>query len=104
MGASAAGLELAASGDAAPNYADDYGPAQVFEVRHVDGAAIRIGRVWPSCTCLQVVSGSGAHEAGQPAKIVVRQVEANATGQVILYVQTLSPASAILSLPVSVKQ
>lgn len=102
----AAGLKIQPTANTA-DYANDFAPAQVFEIVH-DGD-LTLGRVWMDCTCVTAAKNKGSegstdYAADEAALVTVRQLEKAAAPTYRLHVQVLKPTATVLSFDVPVKQ
>lgn len=74
----------------------DDGPTQLFEVVRPSNCAITLGRLYTSCTCIQVTTNKKSYVAGETALLTVRNVRPTSGNTYPFYVQMTSPTRVIL--------
>lgn len=76
--------------------AGDYGPAQRFQIVRPSSGGFSIGRLYTSCTCIQVSTGKRSFGHGEAAVLTVRNVLPTSGNTYPFYVQITSPIRATL--------
>lgn len=86
-------------------YAGDKAPAIGFEIVRPNNAAIRIGRLYTSCSCVQLSSTKTSYAQGEPAILELRNVRPTPLNGHIyeLYVQLVSPVRETIRYDIFVK-
>lgn len=92
------GFYLVPSGTMAASYGSDLAPVQSFEIVRPRGEKITIGRLYTSCTCVQLEAPKRTFERGERAVLNLRNVLATPpAGQMYaIYVQITSPIKTTL--------
>lgn len=80
------------------NIEGDLAPAQAFEILRPDGKAFSIGRLFTSCSCIQLEAPKRTFEDGERAILLLRNIHPTPTnGQIYaIFVQISSPIRATL--------
>lgn len=74
----------------------DYGPTQLFEIVRPSYGSFSIGRIYTSCTCIQVTADKKTFAAGETAVLTVRNILPTSGNTYPFYVQVTSPVRATL--------
>lgn len=84
--------------DAGRQIEGDYAPTQAFEIVRPDNRPVTIGRLYTSCTCVQLEAPKRTFDANERAVFELRNVRATpAQGQIYaIYIQVLSPIRTTL--------
>lgn len=76
--------------------AGDYGPAQRFQIVRPSSGGFSIGRLYTSCTCIQVSTDKRSFGHGETAMLTVRNVLPTSGNTYPFYVQITGPIRATL--------
>lgn len=74
----------------------DHGPTQLFEIVRPSYGSLTIGRIYTSCTCIQVTADKRTFASGESAVLTVRNVLPTSGNTYPFYVQVNSPIKTTL--------
>ena len=97
--------EIVAMDEPGTRMPSDYGPALKFEIIRPDGAAITLGRLTASCTCVKPEMAKRSYGVGERAFVELRNVRPTpAQGNAYeFYVEITSPVVKVLRMNVFVQ-
>lgn len=81
-----------------PSYPGDHAPAQAFELMRPRGEAVKIGRLYTSCTCVRLETEKNSFARNERAIFILRNVlPTPVDGQMYaMYIQVTSPLRTTL--------
>lgn len=91
-----AGFTVVPVSDAAPAYSSDLSRAKVFEIIRPGQQSFSVGRLYTSCTCIQVEIEKKSFYAGERALVTLRNVQPTEGQNYPFYIQISSPVRAVL--------
>lgn len=74
----------------------DFAAAQLFELVRPSGEAVKLGRLYTSCPCVQVTAEKKEFSEGEPVTLKLRNVRYTKGGTYALFVQVLEPVQTTL--------